>query len=40
MWSPLASVLAVGLISSMVLTLFVVPVLIVVVASRQEARAV
>ncbi len=39
MWSPLASVLAVGLISSMVLTLFVVPVLLVVVNRRREARA-
>jgi multidrug efflux pump subunit AcrB len=38
MWSPLASVLAVGLISSMVLTLFVVPVLLVVVNRRREAR--
>lgn len=38
MWSPLASVLAVGLISSMVLTLFVVPVLVVVVGRRQEGE--
>jgi len=36
MWSPLASVIAVGLLCSMVFTLIVVPVLYVVVNGRKE----
>jgi outer membrane protein TolC/preprotein translocase subunit SecF len=38
MWSPLASVIAVGLICSMFFTLLVVPVLYVMVESRVEKR--
>ncbi len=38
LWSPLASVLAVGLVCSMVFTLVVVPVLYVLVESRRERR--
>ena len=37
LWSPLASVLAVGLIWSMFMTLLVVPVLFVIVKSRRSA---
>ena len=39
LWSPLASVIAVGLISSMFFTLIVVPVLFVLVKSRQARPA-
>ncbi len=39
LWSPLASVLAVGLVCSMVFTLVVVPVLYVLIESRREERA-
>ena len=39
LWSPLASVLAVGLICSMVFTLVVVPVLFVLVEGRSERRS-
>ncbi len=39
LWSPLASVLAVGLIFSMFFTLLVVPVLYVLVFRRRERRA-
>jgi multidrug efflux pump subunit AcrB/outer membrane protein TolC len=39
LWSPLASVLAVGLVCSMVGTLVVVPVLFVLVERRAERRA-
>ncbi len=38
LWSPLASVLAVGLVCSMVFTLVVVPVLYVLVESRRERK--
>jgi multidrug efflux pump subunit AcrB/outer membrane protein TolC len=38
MWSPLASVLAMGLIMSMVFTLIVVPVLYVVIERRRQKR--
>jgi multidrug efflux pump subunit AcrB/outer membrane protein TolC len=38
-WSPMASVLAVGLVCSMVFTLVVVPVLYVVVERRAERKA-
>jgi len=38
LWSPLASVLAVGLVCSMVFTLVVVPVLFVMVERRAERR--
>jgi multidrug efflux pump subunit AcrB/outer membrane protein TolC len=38
LWSPLASVLAVGLIFSMFFTLLVVPVLYVILYRRKEAR--
>jgi len=38
LWSPLASVLAVGLVCSMVFTLVVVPVLFVIVERRVERR--
>lgn len=39
LWSPLASVIAVGLISSMFFTLIVVPVLFVLVESRRSSPA-
>jgi multidrug efflux pump subunit AcrB/outer membrane protein TolC len=39
LWSPMASVLAVGLVVSMVFTLVVVPVLYVVVERRRERKA-
>ena len=40
MWSPLASVLAMGLITSMVFTVLVVPVLYVVTAPKSDKREV
>jgi len=39
MWGPLASVIAVGLLCSMVFTLIVVPILYVVVHGREEREA-
>src|SRR5215472_18538486 len=39
LWSPMASVIAVGLVVSMLFTLMVVPVLYVVVERRRERRA-
>ena len=39
LWSPMASVIAVGLVVSMIFTLVLVPVLYVVVERRQERRA-
>ena len=40
LWSPLASVIAVGLIFSMILTLVVVPVLYVLVTRDKSAAPV